>query len=246
MLIYDLFLSAKKNNTKMLAVLIDPEKSKLDNLNKLMEYAHSGVIDFFLVGSSLLLESQMDFTINYLKDHSKVPVILFPGDTYQLHPRADAILFVSLISGRNPDLLIGKHVVAAPYIKKSNLEILPTGYTLIDGGIHSSVTYMSNTIPIPANKPDIAVCTAMAGEMLGLKIIYLDAGSGANQPVKEETIRAVAQNINVPLIVGGGMKSAEDVKKAYQAGADIVVIGNALEKNPMLIASISQAKTELF
>jgi putative glycerol-1-phosphate prenyltransferase len=167
-------------------------------------------------------------------------VVLFPGDNLQINSHADAILFLSLISGRNPDLLIGKHVISAPILKDSGIEVVSTGYMLIDGGTPTSVSYMSNTTPIPANKRDIAVCTAMAGEMLGLKLIFMDAGSGALNPVGENMISAVKKSIDIPLIVGGGIRSAEKAKAAFEAGADVVVVGNAIESNKDLIREIAQ------
>lgn len=171
----------------------------------------------------------------------RYPRILFPGNVLQVSREAEAILLLSLISGRNPDLLIGQHVIAAPYLKESGLEILPTGYLLIDGGSPTSVSYMSNTIPIPANKPDIARCTAMAGEMLGLRLMYLDAGSGARNPVPEAMIRAVRSEIGVPLIVGGGIRIPEQAMAAVSAGADLIVIGNAVEQSPQLILEMAEA-----
>lgn len=167
-------------------------------------------------------------------------MILFPGNSFQLSYNADALLLLSLISGRNPELLIGKHVMVAPYLKISPLEIIPTGYILIDGGKVSSVQYISNTAPIPADKNDIAACTALAGEMLGLKLIYLDAGSGANNPISSEMISTVSAQIQVPLIVGGGIKTPAKIIENFRAGADLVVIGNAVEKNPNFIGEIGQ------
>jgi putative glycerol-1-phosphate prenyltransferase len=155
--------------------------------------------------------------------------------------RADGILFLSLISGRNAELLIGNHVIASPYLKVSPLEILPTGYMLIDGGIPTTVSYMSNTRPIPSNKEDIAVCTAIAGELLGLKLMFMDAGSGAQTPVSEDMIEAVSGAISIPLIVGGGISSPEKALANLEAGADVIVVGNAIEENPQLIMDIGKA-----
>src|ERR1051325_9917462 len=176
-----------------------------------------------------------------LKKKSRIPVLIFPGNSMQVSKHADGILFLSLISGRNPDMLIGNHVLAAPVLKHSDLEIIPAGYMLIDGGTVSSAAYMSHTLPIPSGKSDIALATAMAGEMLGLKLIYLEAGSGAKIPVSSEMIKAVKKNISLPVMVGGGIRSAADARKACAAGADVVVVGNAAEKDPSLISSIAKA-----
>jgi putative glycerol-1-phosphate prenyltransferase len=164
-----------------------------------------------------------------------VPVVLFPGSNLYIHSDADGILFLSLISGRNPEFLIGQHVVAAPLLKASGLEILPTGYMLVDGGKPTTVSYISNTQPIPADKADIAACTAMAGEMLGQQLLYLDAGSGAENPVSPGMISAVKKATSLPLLAGGGIRSGEQARNAWEAGADCIVIGNVLESNPGLL-----------
>jgi putative glycerol-1-phosphate prenyltransferase len=177
----------------------------------------------------------LDFVLKSMKEQCNIPMILFPGNSFQLSYKADALLFLSLISGRNADLLIGKHVITAPFLKLSPLEIISTGYMLIDGGVATSVQYMSNTNPIPYHKEDIAMCTAMAGEMLGLKMIYLDAGSGAVNPVSESMIAAVKGSINIPLIVGGGIRTPEKVSANVKAGADVIVVGNILESQPELL-----------
>ncbi|HHB52281.1 MAG TPA: phosphoglycerol geranylgeranyltransferase, partial [Saprospiraceae bacterium] len=172
---------------------------------------------------------------------TNIPLILFPGNSFQLSYKADALLFLSLISGRNAELLIGNHVVVAPYLKLSPLEIMSTGYMLIDGGVPTTVTYMSNTKPIPANKPDIAASTALAGQFLGLKLIFMDAGSGAQNPITNEMIEAVANTIEIPLIIGGGIKTGEKAYQNAKSGADLIVVGDAIEKNPELISEISEA-----
>ena len=189
----------------------------------------------------MLTKDHVEKWIDLVKSSTSIPVVLFPGNTLQICPKADAILFLSLISGRNPEMLIGKHIIAAPYLRSTSLEIIPTGYMLIDSGKQTAASYMSNSQPIPADKTDIAVCTAMAGEMLGLRVIYLDAGSGAINPVSELMIREVKNNISAPLIVGGGIDSPEKAIKACKAGADIIVVGNAIEKNPEMIYSIATA-----
>ncbi len=232
---------AKKAKQKQLAVLIDPDLSKLSKLNEVILTAVAAGVDMFLVGGSLVLNDSLDRTIKSIKEVSELPVVLFPGSPLQMSPKADAILFLSLISGRNPDLLIGSHVLAAPYLKLSGLEVISTGYMLIDGGVPTSVSYISNTQPIPASKADIAVSTALAGQYLGLKSIYLDAGSGALQHVPVEMIAAVSAHIHVPIWVGGGIRNAKQAAALATAGADIIVVGNAFEKDPSLIAEMAQA-----
>jgi putative glycerol-1-phosphate prenyltransferase len=236
-----LFDQIKTAQHKQLAILIDPDKQSHETLLRIIELAQNARVDFFFVGGSLLLENRFEQTVQTIKAHSTIPVIIFPGNNYQLSKNADAVLFLSLISGRNPEYLIGQHVVAAPLIKEAKLETIPTGYLLIDGGKTSATSYITQTIPIPNNKPEIAVATALAGEMLGMKLIYLEAGSGAENPVNGEMIRAVKKNISVPLIVGGGIRSAEQTEEICCAGADIIVVGNILEKEPELLMEISLA-----
>ncbi|RMF23118.1 MAG: geranylgeranylglyceryl/heptaprenylglyceryl phosphate synthase [Bacteroidetes bacterium] len=230
---------AKAQGRKKLAVLIDPDKVRLQNMQRLLELSVEVGVNYFFIGGSLIVNNMLDRVLEEIKERCHIPMILFPGNTFQLSYRADAILFLSLISGRNADLLIGNHVIAAPYLRLSPLEVLPTGYVLIDGGKQTTVSYMSNTRPIPADKEDIAVCTAMAGEMLGLRLMYLDAGSGAHTPVSEAMIASVAGAISIPLIVGGGIRSPEKVQADLAAGADLVVVGNALESDPELLREMA-------
>jgi putative glycerol-1-phosphate prenyltransferase len=201
----------------------------------------AAAVDFWFVGGSLVISHQLEEQVQYLKKHSDIPVILFPGSPSQVTRYADALLYLSLVSGRNADLLIGQHVLSAPLVKQSGLEVLPTGYMVIDGGAPTTVSYISNASPIPSNKKEIAQCTAMAAEMLGMKLIYLDAGSGARTPVTEEMVASVSAQIEVPLIVGGGITSAEKAAAICRAGADVVVVGNAIEKDRSLIQAISEA-----
>src|SRR6056297_218422 len=229
-----------KNNNKLFALLIDPDQHSEKSLIALTIKANEASVDLIFIGGSLL-NSSIDHSINSIKKHTSIPVILFPGSLLQLSSKADGILLLSLISGRNPDLLIGNHVVAASYLKNSNLEILPTGYILVNGGKTTSVEYMSNTKPLPSDKPDIAVSTAMAGEMLGLKFIYLEAGSGAEISLTTQMISQVKNNINIPLIVGGGIKTPEDIHRIISAGADIIVSGTAMEQDPNLLGSLVNA-----
>jgi putative glycerol-1-phosphate prenyltransferase len=238
--IFPLF-SEVSNGRKMLAVLIDPDKLRLAKLDQLIELSLLAKVDFFFIGGSLIVNNQLDACLTAIKTKCDIPLILFPGDSYQLSYKADGILFLSLISGRNPELLIGKHVITAPYLKLSPLEIIPTGYMLVDGGVPTTVSYISNTSPIPSDKNDIAACTAMAGEMLGLKCIYMDAGSGAKKPVSEEMIATVRNVVQIPIIVGGGIRTPEQAARNVIAGADIIVVGNAFEDDPSLVVSIAQA-----
>ncbi len=231
-------------NQKLFALLIDPDKHTADSLGKLSKNANKSKVDLILIGGSLL-NSDINLSLEIIKSNTNIPTLLFPGNLLQLTNKADGILLLSLISGRNPDLLIGNHVIASPQIKKSNLEVLPTGYILIEGGKTSSVEYMSNTKPIPSDKYDIAVATAMAGEMLGLKYIYLEAGSGAKLSINTNMIESVKNNINIPLIVGGGIKSSNDIKSVINAGADIIVVGNILEQRPEILQELVTTVHEL-
>ncbi len=225
---------------KQFAILVDPDKGNIEHFSEIARAAQQSAVDYIFVGGSLLTKDNMDVCIDTIKKYYTSPVILFPGNTLQISPKADAILFLSLISGRNPETLIGLHVMAAPYLKLTNLEIISTGYMLIESGKMTSVQYMSNSLPIPADKSSIAVCTAIAGEMLGLKCIYMDAGSGAANPVPIEMIQFVKQSVSIPLIIGGGIHSPELAVNACKAGADIIVVGNAIEKNPELISQIAK------
>ncbi len=232
---------AKAAGQKKFVVLIDPDKVRLGNMDQVLDLAVEVGVDYFFIGGSLIVNNALDQCLLTIKERCHIPMILFPGSSLQLSWKADAMLFLSLISGRNPDLLIGNHVIAAPYLKLSPLEIMPTGYMLMDGGAPTSVLYMSNTRPIPTHKADIAVCTAIAGEMLGLRLMFMDAGSGAQIPVPEEVIESVSGAISIPLIVGGGIRTPELVAANMKAGADVVVVGNAIEKDPGLVREMAAA-----
>ncbi len=228
---------------KALAVLIDPDKMKDEKrLSNLLELINHSETDFVLVGGSLLVENNFHACLRSIKEKSNAPVILFPGSPSQVSPEADAILFLSLISGRNPELLIGQHVIAAPLLKKMNIEIIPTGYMLIDCGKPTTASYISHTLPIPYNKPEIATATALAGEMLGLKCLYMDGGSGADRPISTAMIAQVREAVSLPLIVGGGIRNEEQAKAAYAAGADLIVVGTAFEEEPELLFAMAQSK----
>jgi geranylgeranylglyceryl phosphate synthase family protein len=232
------FLTLKR---KRLAVLVDPDKASLRHLETLVEQSLIAGVDCFLVGGSLLTNGQMAETVRVLKCQQEVPVIIFPGHPSQLCDEADALLLLSLISGRNADLLIGQHVLAAPAIRRTGLDILPTGYMLVDGGNITSVMYMSNTVPIPYDKPDIAVCTAMAGEMLGLQHLYLEAGSGAKRSVAPEMIAAVREVVNAFIWTGGGIRTPEAALSLAAAGADCLVVGTAAEDDATALQEIAAA-----
>ena len=241
MKVYQSLLEKKKNGQKAFAVLIDPDKVTPSSLSTLVQSANNSRVDYLFVGGSLVVSDHLDDCIARIKEESSIPVILFPGSPSQLSKHADALLYLSLISGRNPELLIGQHVISAPFVKKSGLEIISTGYLVIDGGAPTTVSYISGAAPIPADKAEIALCTAMAGEMLGQKLIYMDAGSGAKKPITEEMIAVVAQNIEVPLVIGGGIRNAEKAYINCKAGADVIVVGNAIEKQPSLLEEIAAA-----
>lgn len=240
--IYQLIHQNCKQGKKMLSVLIDPDKYDLPSLLKIIKISNVANIDFFFVGGSLMVGGEINQTIKVIKDNSDKKVVIFPGSPLQMNPMADGILFLSLISGRNPELLIGQHVIATPYLQKTNLEVLSTGYLLIDCGSSTTAQYISNTMSIPYEKGEIAAVTALAGEYLGLKLIYLDGGSGAKKPINIEMISAVKKTISLPLIVGGGIRSANEALNAYQAGADMIVIGNILEKDPNLLFDIADKR----
>lgn len=233
-------IDKKNSGIKSFAVLIDPDKVESEAYCiHLINLSREKKVDFFFIGGSLITSNNLKQIIRLIKAHSNLPAILFPGSNMHIDSSADAILFLSLISGRNPDLLIGQHVVAAPLLKKSSLEIWPTGYILIDSGNQTTVSYMSNTMPIPHDKESIATCTAMAGEMLGLKLIYMDAGSGAKCPISAKMIASVRKAIHAPLIIGGGINTVDKAAIALKAGADVIVIGNGIEKNPNLLIEVS-------
>lgn len=238
--IYSTILSGKKKGKKKFAVLIDPDKISLPSLKTVVTLSNKAGVDFFFFGGSLLTRNTQDQGVKFLKENSAIPVVLFPGNSLQLNDCADGILLLSLISGRNPDMLIGKHVISAPFLKASKLEIIPTGYMLIDSGRMTTVTYMSNTTPIPRDKPEIAVCTAMAGEMLGLKLIYMDAGSGAESTIPAKMIELVKSTVSIPLIIGGGIDTSWKAGTILKAGADLIVIGNAIENDPQMILRIAE------
>jgi phosphoglycerol geranylgeranyltransferase len=239
--IYNQLTHKKQQKNKSFAVLIDPDKVTNSSLDALIALAVEARVDYLFVGGSLVVSNHLDEVVQHIKRNCSIPVILFPGSPSQITKHADGLLYLSLISGRNPELLIGQHVISAAAVKQSGLEILSTGYMVVDGGAPTTVSYISNAAPIPSDKNEIAVCTAMAGEMLGMRLIYMDAGSGAKRPISESMIEKVAQSIEAPLIVGGGITSPEKAYLNCKAGADVIVIGNAIEKDSSLIKEMSSA-----
>lgn len=219
---------------KSIALLLDPDKAEEDSLQYILKAANESNTDFIFAGGSLTFNS-IDNLISEVRKLCSIPVILFPGNLLQLTLKADMILLLSLISGRNSELLIGNHVIAAPFLKNVREKLVSVGYILISCGNKTSVEYISQTEAIPSDKPEIAVATALAGEMLGLQMIYLEAGSGATNPVPVNLIKAVVENITIPLAVGGGIKNKQEVEEIFNAGADLIVLGNACEKNPELL-----------
>ncbi|MFW5700054.1 MAG: geranylgeranylglyceryl/heptaprenylglyceryl phosphate synthase [Cyclobacteriaceae bacterium] len=239
--IYTKIQKKKNNNEKALAILIDPDKCEdRVGLLKLIHLCVECNVDLLLVGGSLITSNRTTETIQLIKENSKIPVVIFPGNFMHINPEADAILFLSLLSGRNPDLLIGQQVIAAPLLKQNcQIEVISTGYLLIDAGAPTTALYMSQSMPIPHDKPDIAMSTALAAQYLGFSCVYLDAGSGAKIPVSKNMIAKVKAEIDIPLIVGGGLDNPEKVADAYNAGADIIVLGNGIEKTPDLLIEVS-------
>lgn len=242
--IYESLQYRKQKGLSGFAVLVDPDKVSPSQMEHLAALCNDAAVDYLLMGGSLLVSNQLDACIQRFKAESNIPVVLFPGSPAQVTPYADALLYLSLISGRNPELLIGQHVVSAPAVKASGLEVISTGYMVIDGGMPTTVSYMSGSAPIPADKPDIALCTAWAGELQGKHLLYMDAGSGARFPLSEEMIRKVAGHTSVPLFVGGGIRTAEAAYSASRSGATVVVVGNAIEKDPLLIRELAMATRE--
>lgn len=220
---------------KSVGLLLDPDKSTETGLKNILKIASKYKADYILAGGSLTFNS-IDELIQTVKDLSDIPIVLFPGNLLQLSKKADVILLLSLISGRNPELLIGNHVIAAPFLRTIREKLVSVGYILVGCGRKTSVEYISQTEAIPADKSELVVATALAGEMLGLNMIYLEAGSGAENPVPAEIIKSVRTNISVPLAVGGGLKSGDDIKETFSAGANLVILGNGCEKNPDLLA----------
>jgi phosphoglycerol geranylgeranyltransferase len=226
---------------RKIAVLIDPDKNSEDSLSKIIDNCNKSGVDLIFTGGSLVIGNTRD-TVSYIKKKTRIPVIIFPGNVIQISDKADAILFLSLVSGRNPEYLIGQHVIAAPALRRSGIEVIPTAYILIENGKTTSVEYISNTLPIPADKPEIVVATAMAGEMLGMRLAYLEAGSGAAKSVSLGIISEVRKNISLPLLVGGGIRNGDEASSIFSAGADLIVVGSAIEQDPGIIPDLCRAR----
>jgi phosphoglycerol geranylgeranyltransferase len=229
--IHQQILEAKNNGQKLLSILLDPDKIVLENLDHLLDKINQSPATHIFVGGSIVQATILEDLIAQLKQKTNLPVVIFPGDPSQISPQADAILFLSLLSGRNPDYLIEYQVQAAPILKKTNLEIISTGYILIESGNETAVARVSKTKPLNRENLDLVLATAQAGEMLGNKLMYLEAGSGAKNAVPLKMIQLIAQNIEIPIIVGGGIVDLHGIQNAYKAGADLVVIGTAFEND---------------
>jgi putative glycerol-1-phosphate prenyltransferase len=229
--IHQQILEAKREGRKLLAVLLDPDKIALENLDHLLLKINESPATHIFVGGSIVETNILEDLFAELKQKTNLPIIIFPGDPSQISPQADAILFLSLLSGRNPDYLIEHQVKAAPILKKTNLEVISTGYILIESGHETAVARVSKTKPLNRENFDLVLATAQAGEMLGNKLMYLEAGSGAKNAVPLKMIQLIAQNIEIPIIVGGGIVDLHGIQNAHNAGADLVVIGTAFENN---------------
>lgn len=239
-LVYNYLMSIVASGRPVVAALVDPD-SEPPLLDSWVHQCEQAGVGFFLVGGSLLYKGDMALTVQRLKSLTRLPVVLFPASPSHLCGGADALLFLSLISGRNPDLLIGRHVEAAPLLKKLGLEVIPTGYMLVDCGAPTTAHYVSSTSPLPHDKPELAACVALAGSYLGLKALYLDGGSGAPRPVNPAIIEAVKRETSLPLFVGGGIRMPEQCAAASRAGADVIVVGHVLEKSPRLLEELCKA-----
>ncbi|MEC7934699.1 MAG: geranylgeranylglyceryl/heptaprenylglyceryl phosphate synthase [Candidatus Neomarinimicrobiota bacterium] len=224
-------LSVKKKKGAGYIVLIDPDKNSDNNLEEKISKINNSGVDAIFVGGSLILDNNCEKRVELIKSISKVPVIFFPGGISQLNKHYDAMLFMSILSGRNSHYLIGEQVIAAPIVKDLGIEVIPTGYLLVDGGNNSSVQFMSGSNPIPIEKPDILIAHALAAQYLGKKLVYLESGSGAKNSIPNNLLKAVTKYIDVPIIVGGGIKTPQSANEKVLAGASFVVIGSILEGN---------------
>ena len=222
-------------------VLIDPDKKNNDNIESIVEKGNRSNVDAFFIGGSLIMDSNYESRVKSIKSNSDIPVILFPGGINQINSYFDAMLFMSMISGRNPQYLIGEQVISAPIIKDLGIETISTGYILIDGGVQSMVQVMSDTNPIPMDRLDAIIAHALAAQYLGMKLIYLEAGSGATKSVNDEIIKSVSKIINIPLIVGGGLRDPETVSAKVNSGASIIVTGTIAEEDSSIMREIASA-----
>jgi putative glycerol-1-phosphate prenyltransferase len=243
MKIYKNLLNTIETKGAAYLVLLDPDKISVAKLVPFIRHCENSGVDGFLIGGSLMISGNLDSFINRVKGISSLPAIIFPGSINQVSPIADAILFLSVISGRNAEHLIGKHVIASSLVKKANIEPISTGYILVESGKTTTAVYMSGSLPVPRNKPEITAATALAGEYLGMKLIYLEAGSGAEESVPNETVKAVADECSIPVVVGGGIRNPNTVREKVESGASIIVTGNFFENenNWELIKDFAQA-----
>lgn len=240
MTIYKDILQSINKGQKLLAVLIDPDKFSLENTSSFIQKVNTSVATHIFVGGSTVEVLMTEKTVQEIKKYTKLPIVLFPGDVTQITKEANALLFLSLISGRNPEYLIGKHVLSISKLKNSNIEVIPTGYILIESGKTTAVEQVTNTRPLPRHLPQDIIDTASAGQLLGLKLIYLEAGSEAKEHLTAEIISGVKKELDVPLIVGGGIKSKKQLNVVFDAGADLVVIGSAFEKDELFFNELRQ------
>ncbi len=240
--IYKDILESRCNQERLLAVLIDPDKMRLRDVEPFIKKVNSSRITHIFVGGSTVVEHVTDRLVKAIKGYTILPVILFPGDVTQITPRADAMLFLSLISGRNPEYLIGKHVNAMTQLRKTDLDIISTGYILIESGKETAVEKVTGTKPLSRANVQYIVDTAKAAELLGMKLIYLEGGSGARIPISEEIVSKVKNELNIPIIVGGGIKNMQHLDNAYKWGADIVVVGTAFEEDDSFFDTLKRAE----
>jgi phosphoglycerol geranylgeranyltransferase len=242
-MIYKRLLNTISASGAAYLILLDPDKLPDEKLLPFITHCEKNGVDGFLVGGSLIIDGDIQVFIEKIKEITSLPVIIFPGEVNQVCSKADAILFLSVISGRNPEHLIGKHVLAAPIVKRSKIEPISTGYIIVESGTMTTAEYISGSLPVPRNKPEIAAATALAAQYLGMKLVYLEAGSGASQPVSNEMVKAVSEYCNIPVIVGGGIKSPQIAKEKVDCGAKIIVTGNFFEdeNNWGLIKSFAEA-----
>ena len=241
MSIFTDLITAVSKKGAVYVVLIDPDRNDEDSIQDCVQKANKSGVDALFVGGSLMMDSKCSDRVKLIKSYSNIPVIFFPGGVGQLNSHYDAMLFMSVISGRNPHYLIGEQVIAAPLVKDMGIETIPTGYILIDGGAGSTVEFMSGTRPIPMDRVDVTVAHALAGQYLGMKLIYFEAGSGANYPVSSDLIKAVNDVIDVPMIVGGGIRTPEVAAELVHSGASIIVTGTVIEDDASRMKEFSDA-----
>jgi len=238
--IYQDILTRISNSKRLLAVLIDPDKMRVENVFSFLLKVNDSIVTHILVGGSEVDKGKTERLIIEIKKYTQLPIILFPGDHIQISDKADALLFLSLISGRNPEYLIGKQVESISKLRQANLEIIPTGYILLENGKQTSVECVSKTKPLKRNNIDLIMDTAKAGELLGMKLIYLEAGSGATHPIEVSIIKRVKTQLNIPLIVGGGIRSTQAIESAFESGANMVVVGTAFEEDESFFNDIKK------